>query len=309
MYFFMLLFISQTHHFVTLNFSRVLSKVSSGKERADLSQGLVEAFSRQKEIYHIHFFGREAEGCSDHFSDIDMVICSNDLVATKTKYQDVLASIAPIKATFHLEETLNSFSEMILLEGYSPYHKVDFTIGDSTKLNWPDSAPLLTVYDNQKQQRESQTKLKETEITQDIEYVLSNILFSVARFTKCLFRRDIDMYRRWESISNVTLVMLYENYFGWEYESRKRKLGSREIRELYRYLTPREIEQLHMIRPPHGKINLAYSYKACIDLFIELAKRKATYFHKNPNFHLINFVRGFMESEISRYQERQSEKP
>jgi len=57
-----------------------------------------------------------------------------------------------------------------------------------------------------------------------VAYVLTDVVFSVAGFTKCLFRRDIDMYRRWESITDLTLVLLYEKHFGWERETGRKRL-------------------------------------------------------------------------------------
>lgn len=277
----------------------------STETRANLGQRLVEAFSAQKEVYHIHFFGREAEGCSDRYSDIDMVACSNDLVATKTNYRDVFASIAPIQATLRLGGTSHSYSEMVLLEGYSPYHKVDFTIGDNTLLDQPVVAarPNLIVYENRQQWRESRTKLEPVEPEQDVEHVLTDILFSVARFTKCLFRRDLDMYRRWESISNATLVALYEKHFGWERETSKRRLGSSEIRHLCENLTPAERAQVQIIRPPDARLDLVLSYKACIEMFIELSQEKAKHFGVALDYDLIDFTKKFLDSEVSRYQE------
>jgi len=275
------------------------------KTRENLKRRIIEAFASEEEIYHIHLFGREAEGCSDRYSDIDMVICSNDLARTKTKYPAVFDSISPVKATFCLEGTPHSYSEMIMLEDYSPYQKVDFTIGDEEKIDWPAMvSPILVVYENREQRRKSRTQLNEVRIKKDVGYKLNDILFSVPRFTKCLFRKDLDMYRRWESITNVTLAMLYEKHFGWEPETLKRRLGSYEIRCLYEVLTPDEKEQVHIIRPPDAKLDLALSYQTSIELFIELSKQKAEHFGVILAHDLIEHIRGFMDLEISRYQEQ-----
>ncbi len=279
--------------------------MSTMKARVDLSRRLVKVFAAQKEVYHIHFFGKEAEGCSDCYSDIDMVVCSNDLIATKMSYRDAFGSVAPVRATFCLGGTTHSYSEMVMLEGYSPYHKIDFTIGDNTMMDWPAAVcPTLVVYRNQERQRTSRTMLKEEKIKQDVEYVLTDVLFSVARFTKCLFRRDLDMYRRWESISNVTLVALYEKHFGWECESTRRKLGSSEIRRLYEDLTPPEVERVHIIRPPSARLDLALSYQTSVDLFIELSKEKAEHLRVALDHDLIGFIQEFMALEMGRYRKR-----
>ena len=216
----------------------------------------------------------------------------------------MFASIAPLRATFRLEGTPYSYSETVLLEGYSPYHKVDFTIGDHSMLDWPaGGCPNLIVYEDRQQRRESRTQLEEVETERGVEYVLTDVLFSVPRFIKCLFRRDLDMYRRWESISNATLVALHEKHFGWERETSKRKLGSSEIRHLCANLTPAERAQVQVIRPPDARLDLVLSYKASIELFIELSKRKAEHFGVTLDYDLIDFITGFMDSEVSRYQE------
>jgi hypothetical protein len=53
----------------------------------------------------------------------------------------------------------------------------------------------IVMYENQNKQRSSKTKLEFIPITHDVSYLLTDVLFSVARFTKCLFRQDLDMYR------------------------------------------------------------------------------------------------------------------
>jgi len=98
--------------------------------REQLRHSLIEAFSAQGEIYRICRFGREAEGKHDRCSDIDMVVYSNDPARTKASYGEVFSSISPIRATFALGGTADSYSEMVMLRDHSPYHKVDFPIGD-----------------------------------------------------------------------------------------------------------------------------------------------------------------------------------
>ena len=179
--------------------------------RKDLRRSVIEAFAAQDEIYRICFFGREAEGKHDCYSDIDMVVYSSDLARTKARYKDVFASISPVRATFTLGGTPESYSEMVMLHDYSPYQKVDFSIGDWGL--W--ESHLSVVYDSKEKSRACRSTLCAVEVRQDVAYKLTDVLFSVARFSKCLFRRDVDMYRRWESITNVTLVLLYEKHFGY----------------------------------------------------------------------------------------------
>jgi hypothetical protein len=57
-----------------------------------------------------------------------MVVCSRDVLETQQTYRQTFARISPIRSTLLLESTAHQFAEMIMLETYSPYHKVDFSI-------------------------------------------------------------------------------------------------------------------------------------------------------------------------------------
>jgi hypothetical protein len=270
--------------------------------REELKKHVIEAFSSQDDVYRICFFGREVEGKHDRYSDIDMVVFSNDLISTYAKYKYIFSSISPIRATFPLGGIPDGYSEMVLLRDYSPYQKVDFSIGDWGKQDWQ----FMVVYDSKDKARISQTKLESEPILRDVRYVLTDILFSVARFTKCLFRRDIDMYRRWGSITDVTLSLLYEKHFGWKYEMEQTRLGSYGIKRLYDDLSPDERDQVHDIRSLNGKLDIASSYQASIELLIELSKQKAEYFGIVLDTDLIKYVRRFMKVEMECYREQGS---
>ncbi len=274
------------------------------KTREELRDRIIATFAAQPEVYHIHLFGREAEECSDPYSDVDMVVCTNDLARTKAGYLDLFESISPVKATFCLAGSLHSYSEMILLEDYSPYQKVDFTISDESNIAWPVGAPIQVVYSDAQKHRESCSRLEAVEIKRDVRYKLTDALFSVARFTKCLFRQDIDMYRRWQSISNLALVMLYEKHYGWEPETLKRGLGSGEIKRLYDDLDPEVEKIVNIIRPPEAQLDVALSYKTSIDLLVELSRRKAEYYEVALDESLIGYILDFMDVEMARYRDQ-----
>ena len=132
-------------------------------------------------------------------------------------------------------------------------------------------------------------------------YVLTDVLFSVDRFTKCLFRRDIDMYRRWESITDLTLVLLYEKHFGWERETLRKRLDGYRTKCLCEALAAEEAAHLHRIRPPHARLDLAASYQASVELLVELSRQKARHFGVALDDDLIAQIGGFMDDEIRRY--------
>ena len=260
---------------------------------------VIEAFSSQDDVYRICFFGREVEGKHDCYSDIDMVVFSNDLVSTYARYKNIFSSISPIRATFPLGGIPDGYSEMVLLRDYSPYQKVDFSIGDWGKQDWQ----FLVVYDSKDKTRISQTKLESKPILRDVRYVLTDVLFSVARFTKCLFRHDIDMYRRWMSITDVTLALLYEKHFGWNYEMEQTRLGSYGIKRLYDALSSEEREQVHAIRSPVGKLDVASSYHASVELLIDLSKQKAEHLGIALDYDLIEYITKFMGIEMAKYRD------
>ena len=66
------------------------------RPRKELHRELSAAFSAQPEICSIHVFGREVDGQPDEYSDIDMILCSDDLARSHRNYRDVLGKIAPI---------------------------------------------------------------------------------------------------------------------------------------------------------------------------------------------------------------------
>jgi hypothetical protein len=270
------------------------------KTREELRNKVIEAFAAQEEIFQICFFGREVEGKHDCYSDIDMVVYSSDPASTQTHYAEVFASISPIRATFALGGTQDAFSEMIMLWDYSPYQKIDFSIGG--KQDWR----LVVMYDDRAKPRVSHSHLTSRPTQPDVIYKLTDVLFSVARFTKCLFRRELDMYRRWVSITDLTLNMLYEKHMGWRPETSVGKLGSYDTQHLYEQLTPHEQEQVHVIRPPDATIDLALSYQASIDMFIELSEQKARHVGVKVDHDFIEYITAFLDSEIQRYQHQKA---
>jgi len=273
------------------------------KTRDTLRQRVIDAFATQDEIYRICFFGREAEGQHDAYSDIDMIVCSQDPVKTKAHYQQVFTTISPVRATFPLGGSPDGYSEMVMLWDYSPYQKIDFSIGDWGKQDWQ----LLTVYERPEQPQPKLTTLEALDIRQNVAYKLTDVLFSIARFTKCLFRRDIDMYRRWESITDLTLVTLYEKYYGWQTETLQRRLGPYASKQLYAVLNSEDRQWVHKIRPPDAHLNLAQSYQDSIALFIALSRQKALHFGISLDDDFIAYMTSFMDTEMVRYQKEEND--
>ncbi|MBU3927837.1 MAG: nucleotidyltransferase domain-containing protein [Bacteroidetes bacterium] len=264
---------------------------------------LIDAFSSQNEVYKICFFGREAEGKHDCYSDIDVLVFSNDLPKTKAIYKQVFSSISPIRSVIQLEAHPGGYSEMVQLVDYSPYQKVDFSILGEGMCNWNQ----YVVYQNQNKPINYHQKLEDIPITHDIGYLNKEIMFSVARFTKCLFRHDIDMYRRWTNISVTALALLYEKHFGWKLEIDKSSLGSSGTKRLYDDLESDERSFVEKIRPSDGKLDILLSYQSSIELIIELSRQKAQHFDIMLDCDFMEYIYSFMIVEMAKYRKQNYE--
>ena len=91
------------------------------RPREELHRELCAVFSAQPEIRGIYVFGREVDGQPDEYSDIDMILCSDDLARSHRNYRDVLWKIAPIVGTYLIHSDVAEIAEMVLLEEFSPY--------------------------------------------------------------------------------------------------------------------------------------------------------------------------------------------
>ena len=271
------------------------------KTRNELRNLVINSFSKEAEIISIFFFGKEIDNKTDEYSDIDMILCSNDLAKTQSKYLKIFNDISPIIGSYLLNSTENDFSQMVMLKEFSPYQKIDFSITDNieTKIS-AGFGPLISIYKNESLTTKVNSKLGIIE-ENNLKNQLDNILFSVPRFTKCLFRKDYDMYRRWKHISDYAMVLLYEKYFDWEEKTSKGKVSVKELSELNKIMSNDENELLNKIFPFSGIVNIAESYKICIELLVTLCKQKADYFKVNLNEEFILYIEKFLNSEIRRY--------
>jgi hypothetical protein len=275
--------------------------MSKFKTRNELRNLVIDSFSKEAEIFSIFFFGKEIDKKSDEYSDIDMIVCSNDLAKTQSKYLQIFNDISPIIGSYLLDSTENNLSQMVMLKDFSPYQKIDLSITDSIKTKVSSGfGPFISVYEDDSHSDKIDSKL---EIIQEntVKNQLDDFLFSVPRFTKCLFRDDFDMYRRWKGISDIVMVLLYEKYFGWEEKSSKKKISAKEVSELYKKLNYDENELLKKIFPLSGNLNIAKSYELCIKLLITLCNQKADYYKVKLSEDFIQYVERFLNSEIKRY--------
>ena len=103
---------------------------------------------------------------------------------------------------------------------------------------------------------------------------VNDLLFSIPRFTKCLFRGDRDMYRRWVGAVEHLWILLYERRFGWQQVTRG-KLTPPEYQTLYKALTHSEREMLDSVLPMDGRLSIPDSFGQLVSCYIDLCREKA----------------------------------
>ncbi len=270
------------------------------KTRDELRNLVIDSFSKEAEIFSIFFFGKEVDKKEDEYSDLDMIVCSSDLARTQSKYLQILNSISPVIGTYLLGSTENNIAQMIMFRDFSPYQKIDLSItSDISHKEISGFSPFLCAYEGEKSSKPV-SRLRVIEPNTVINQ-LNDFLFSVPRFTKCLFRRDFDMYRRWKGISDIVMVLLHEKYFDWEEKTSRRKISAKETSELHKRLNKSENESLNQIFNLDGKLNIIDSYKASMSLLIELCQTKAERFQVELDTGFIDHIQRFLNSETSRY--------
>jgi len=269
-----------------------------------LETRLIEAFAMRPEVYQIHLFGRKVEGKVDRYSDIDVVFCSTDLAATQGAYRTILSQISPIRASWPIVSLPQQLSEMVMLADYSPYQKIDMTIVERIEQQ-AAFAPFALVHQKQAGPQTSATRLTVQPVANPTAYRLDEMLFSVPRFTKCLFRRAPDMYRRWKGITDVLLELLYERHFGWRTNLERVRLNAGQAKKLYLCLDKDEWAELERVFPPSAHLDLAASYRASLGLFVKLSRIKAAALDTPLDRSFADHMLRFMDQELSRWDRSQ----
>ena len=113
--------------------------------REELSSGVVDAFAREPEVREIHVFGREVDGATDEYSDIDVIVCSSDPRRTAERHLDLLSRISPVIGTYVIKQEEGELAEMVMLRDFSPYQKIDLSIVGSIEAK-AGFGPFKCVY-------------------------------------------------------------------------------------------------------------------------------------------------------------------
>lgn len=266
-----------------------------------LCNKLIDVFSKEPEVWKIKVFGRLTEGVSDSYSDVDIRIISKDPYLTQRNFHSVIEkNISRIRKTFPLVSDRNSFAEMIMLEKYSPYQKIDISIereGFGVPFN-----PISTVFQNDLSvglDRDCEVH----EIKKTVEYELLNVLFGVPRTTKCFFRRDFDIYRRWQSLTNSLLVILNEKYMGWQEINEQERIRAHDSKVLYKKMSKSDILKLKKVFPSDGMVDISKSFLSILDMYVEIADQKAKAQNVVLDEGFIKYIVNFAKKEVRRFKQ------
>ena len=266
------------------------------KSAKQLCDTLITLFSQQKEVSRISLFGRLVEETYDEYSDVDIRIISADPLLTQKNYLKLIEKkISPVRSSFFLTSDKNIFGGMLMLEAYPPYQKIDFDI--EREGFGIDFKPCKNVFVNQKATGANKD-LEIFEITKNVSYNLQNVLFGIPRMTKCFFRKDFDMYRRWKNLTNLLLVLLHEKYFGYQEICDKKELGANEAKNLFQKLTKNDQWNLNKIFPTNGHLKIAESYLRALQMFNNESRVKAAFFNLPINDDFVKYMVVFAESEL-----------
>jgi predicted nucleotidyltransferase len=258
---------------------------------------IVDVLSSQLEVMSLHFFGKEAVGKVDKFSDFDLVVLSSDLKITQLKYLDLLNEVSPVIGRLTLVSEPNHMAEMIALRDLSPYQKIDLTI-----LSNLDSkrkfGPFLKVFERASEAPCTVSDLLPLPAPSGIEHNLKDILFSVPRFTKCLWRNDFDMYRRWMGVTRNLFILLFEKNSNWEESHIKRELSPPQAGYLYSALDETDRNRLRSCLPLDGRLDISESFRNCIHFYVSLSNQKAQSRNSAIDQMFAKHMLNFMDNEI-----------
>ncbi|MCC6580140.1 MAG: hypothetical protein IT440_06830 [Phycisphaeraceae bacterium] len=272
--------------------------------RSQLCGALREVFSSWPQVSGIHVFGRDAEGLVDAYSDIDLVICCDDPARGYDQLHDGLAQVAPIVGSYLIHADAAELAQMFMLDGYSPYQKIDLSLVSRLEQK-AVFAPFRALYvRSSPPASHGITTLPDlASVKNSLTNQLHDVLFSIPRFTKCLFRGERDMYRRWHGVAEILAALLYESCFGWSMPARGR-LAPQEYKRLFHHLLPSDAEQLDRIQPLDGRPDLCDGFVHAVQWIVRLYQTKAAHMNLPLDTSLADRLLPFLEQEILRFRQR-----
>lgn len=256
---------------------------------------LIKIFSSRDEISEVQIFGKLAENKADKYSDVDIRVISQDPYATQKDLKELISTISPIRETYILASDENTYALMFMLKNYTPYQKID--IGIQRKGYGIQFSNITTVYSKEsKVNKNRDFDIVSTEKT--VDYNLKNFLFGIPRITKCFFRNDFDMYRRWISNINAFMSLLYEKYFGWQEISEMKAPNAPNSKLLLEQLTSKDRKRFESILPLDRRPNIEKGLLNMLIWFIELSYEKSENLNIPINQSFSEFIINWTTKEI-----------
>jgi hypothetical protein len=268
------------------------------RSRAELLTRCIDAFAFRAEVRSVHEFGRAVDGKIDEYSDLDLVVCSDDLARTQRDCLPLLGRIAPVLGVCYIRCEPTDLALMVMLEGFSPYQKIDLGVVADLETK-REFGPFRCLHDSGRADTGRATTMAFEGEQESLANRLNDLLFSIPRFTKCLFRNDWDMYRRWVGMTESLAVLLHDSYFGWRRKPHFR-LTPPEYKALYAALSSAHRQALNEIQPLDGQPNLAEGFVRAVDWVIELFAAMANALAEPLDLEFARYLQAFLAAEAER---------
>ena len=190
--------------------------------------------------------------------------------------------------------------EMILLQGMSPYNKIDFSIrNDLDGKN--EFKPFKELYNRNSKHQKTSTKIKTNlKYSKNIN-TLNDKLFSIPRFTKTLFRNEQpESYRRWQATINEYLEILMKKYLAIVPQ---KLLHPVTFKKLMAEINRNDMIIMKNILPSGDSFSIGDSYKYAMNEIIEYHSAKI----KNDSFREFkDTMMRFLHEEIDKFNKNGS---
>lgn len=209
-------------------------------QREHLTRSVVDALRDIPGAISLHTFGSAARGEADCYSDLDLQVITSDLDRSLRARDIILRRVAPVSLEWVITESPTSWAASVLLEGCSPYHKLD--IGFCTE-DADDKAPLLEGSVRNWSQTPSTARLKASTpacspAMGSVEHIVVGELLGLTRYVKA--RRRSQALVCWKFFSALmNRVLLFQFITAIEpCRSPTKPLVTHEITALQRQLSP-----------------------------------------------------------------------
>jgi len=157
----------------------------------------------------LYAFGSLAEGKEDAFSDVDLIVVSNDLEASLAARHGVLSRVAPLSLEWEIAPSRDAWAATYLFAGISLYHKLD--LGFVASGDVVDGVQMWRHHSSHSAQSEGRSMgVPYAPAPGTVEHVVTGHLLGVTRYVKARRRgNDLLCWRFASALLDATLALLY----------------------------------------------------------------------------------------------------